>query len=508
MILWSALSLIWTPFPGQATERLLNLVATILLTLAGYLALPDRMRSANLYLLPLGVTAAAIVAIMIGVFGDTLMRGSPEEDDALDRGLTLLALLVWPAVAWLRSRHRDREALATALLVAAALAVSPNSTQIVALAIGALAFALTSVRPRLGVAVTAGLSAAAAGAGAAPALRGAPDRRGPVRAGLAGRAVARRAWQKVVTTEPVRLVTGHGFETALRGRFVGLLPANAPTTMLFEFWYELGIVGALAAAFALYASVRRSGRDAPGPRARRDGGLRHRLHDRLRGRRPHGDVVAHDARHHGIWSSSRSSAGQFRSRRPRSACCGGCGNSPTPELDLGRRLDRRHVGVRQAEMVADLVDEDVGDEVAEGLVVLRPVIEERRAGRARPCWASGRSRLAGLRQPDASEQAEQVELGLACHLGQGLLVGKILDHDAHAGREPAKLLGELREGFERQFLDRREARGLGFGEARGLGLGEARDLGLGESRTGSPRVTGPRPRPGRRIPPERPRDRW
>jgi hypothetical protein len=59
----------------------------------------------------------------------------------------------------------------------------------------------------------------------------------------------------------VRLITGHGFETALRGRFVGLLPVNAPTTALFEFWYELGIVGALAAAFALYASVRRAGRD-------------------------------------------------------------------------------------------------------------------------------------------------------------------------------------------------------------------------------------------------------
>jgi hypothetical protein len=44
---------------------------------------------------------------------------------------------------------------------------------------------------------------------------------------------------------------------------VGLLPVNAPTTALFEFWYELGIVGALAAAFALYASVRRAGRDGP-----------------------------------------------------------------------------------------------------------------------------------------------------------------------------------------------------------------------------------------------------
>ncbi|MFD0938215.1 peptide ABC transporter permease, partial [Methylobacterium trifolii] len=106
VILWSALSLAWTPFLGPASERLANLAATILLTLAGYLALPDRMRSANLYLLPLGITAAAIVAVVLGLFGDSLMRGSVDDDSALDRGLTLLTLLVWPAAAWLRSRRR------------------------------------------------------------------------------------------------------------------------------------------------------------------------------------------------------------------------------------------------------------------------------------------------------------------------------------------------------------------------------------------------------------------
>jgi hypothetical protein len=80
---------------------------------------------------------------------------------------------------------------------------------------------------------------------------------------LAPAVLSLKSWQKVVTTDPVRLITGHGFETALRGRLVGLLPLNAPTTALFEFWYELGIVGALAAAFALYASIRRAGRDGP-----------------------------------------------------------------------------------------------------------------------------------------------------------------------------------------------------------------------------------------------------
>jgi len=262
VILWAALSLVWTPFLDLAAERLLNLIATILLTFAGYLALPERMRSANLYLLPVGTAAAALVAILLGLFGHRLPGTPTEIDGTLDRGLTLLALLVWPAVAWLRSRGRDLEALGLAVLVAAALVVSPNALQLAALAVGAAAFALTGLRPALGVRV-AGLGAVALLV-AAPLL---PFLARPVASAVFGpaspSALSLKTWQKIVTTEPLRLVTGHGFETALRGRIVNLLPANAPTTMLFELWYELGIVGAFAAAFALHSAIRRSGRGTP-----------------------------------------------------------------------------------------------------------------------------------------------------------------------------------------------------------------------------------------------------
>jgi len=262
VVFWSALSLTWTPFLGPALERLVNLAATVGLALLGYLALPDRMRSANLYLLPLGVVAGAIVAIVLGLFGAHMGPPGAEDDGALDRGLVLLILLVWPALAWLRSRRRDREALALALLVALALTVQPDATQIAALAVGAVAFAVTSYRQKLGVLLTAILSAALLAA--APLL---PFLARPIGSAVLGplapTVLSLKSWQKVVTTDPVRLITGHGFETALRGRLVGLLPLNAPTTALFEFWYELGIVGALAAAFALYASIRRAGRDGP-----------------------------------------------------------------------------------------------------------------------------------------------------------------------------------------------------------------------------------------------------
>ena len=269
VVAWSMLSLVWTPFPGPASERLANLLGTILLAFAGYLALPDRMRSANLYLLPLGVSAAAAVAIVVGLF-DGFGADGMDGDSALERGAVLLALLAWPAVAWLRSRHRDAEALGCVVLVAVALFLSPGATPLFALALGALAFALVTWRQGFGVRLAA---AAAAGLVAiAPLLPFvARPAASAVLGPLAPSVLSLKTWQRIVTTEPVRLVTGHGFETATRGRFVGMLPANAPTTILFEFWYELGVVGALAAAFALYASIRRAGQDsallAPGATA-------------------------------------------------------------------------------------------------------------------------------------------------------------------------------------------------------------------------------------------------
>ena len=52
LLLWAGLSLVWTPFLPEASERLLNITGMALMALGGYLAVPERMRSANLYLLP------------------------------------------------------------------------------------------------------------------------------------------------------------------------------------------------------------------------------------------------------------------------------------------------------------------------------------------------------------------------------------------------------------------------------------------------------------------------
>jgi len=259
LLLWTALSLIWTPFIEEASERLFNIVGMALLGLAGYLALPDRMRSANLYILPVGVGLSALLGMLIAFQGDF---GLDPDGQSLERGMIVLALLVWPAVTWLHSRGRSLEALLLAVLVALEALVAEEPLTLQCLAAGAVGFAVTAVSPRGGTRlialVMAGLllfapllpfvlkplAVAATGAGS------------PLTASL-------DVWRQVVLGEPLRLVTGHGLETALRGRFFGLLPVNAPYTVLFEIWYELGLVGAAAGAVLLYAAVMKSAEQRP-----------------------------------------------------------------------------------------------------------------------------------------------------------------------------------------------------------------------------------------------------
>jgi len=262
ILFWCGLSLVWTPFAEQASERLLNIVGTVAVAIAGYLALPDRTRSANLYILPVGTAAAAVVAILIALFDAAGSSVAEQEGQSLERGLTVLVLLMWPALAWLRSRERDLEALVLAVMVALSVVLGPQPMPLVALVVGAAVFAITAASPSLGIMAVGVIMASIVAL--APLI---PFVLRPVAAMIFGPSdpfvVSLDSWQNVVVSDPVRLITGHGFETALRGRLVGLLPQSAPSTLPFEIWYELGIVGAAAAAVALYSAARTAGHDHP-----------------------------------------------------------------------------------------------------------------------------------------------------------------------------------------------------------------------------------------------------
>lgn len=254
LLSWAALSLVWTPFLAEASERLFNITGMILMGLGGYLAVPERMRSANLYLLPVGVGLAALISIPLALEG-----GSRFDPDglSLERGMLMLVLLFWPALAWLHSRGRNLEAIGLALAVAVSSLLTQGGLPLYGLAAGAIVFVLTAVSAGLGARLTglvmAGLLLLAPivpflAKPLAIVLFGA---KAPVTASI-------EVWRQIILGEPLRLLTGHGLETALRGRFVGLVPPNAPSTLLFEVWYELGLVGAVAGSILLYQAAIRA----------------------------------------------------------------------------------------------------------------------------------------------------------------------------------------------------------------------------------------------------------
>ena len=61
----------------------------------------------------------------------------------------------------------------------------------------------------------------------------------------------------------LRLVLGHGFETISRGIRIGALPPITPRALVFQLWYEFGVVGALLAAAAVGFGFRAIGEAPP-----------------------------------------------------------------------------------------------------------------------------------------------------------------------------------------------------------------------------------------------------
>ena len=56
------------------------------------------------------------------------------------------------------------------------------------------------------------------------------------------------------------MLTGHGLDASFRAVQAGFLPAATPRSILFEIWYELGIIGALGLAAMLYLAFGAAGR--------------------------------------------------------------------------------------------------------------------------------------------------------------------------------------------------------------------------------------------------------
>ncbi len=254
MLLWSALSLAWAPSGSMAVDRIYNMLFALVIGILGVAALPDRMRATNLNALAVGSAMATIVAVVMQTSG--LALGDNEEDvTLLVRGLALVVIMAGPLVAWLLLRGRTKGAIALFGTVAIACLLVREAVLVASLMAAIVSFAIVAIRRGAMPAVFAGLCAAVVlAAPLAPTLaRMLADSvmlaDGTLLASL-------QSWGNVITAAPVKLITGHGFGSIAGGiaRNPGL--EDLPTSVIVIIWHELGIVGALAFAAAIWFAMR------------------------------------------------------------------------------------------------------------------------------------------------------------------------------------------------------------------------------------------------------------
>lgn len=256
LVAWAVLSLVWSPYTASATEKAGNLVLAVVLGFCGHAALPERMRASNLNLAALGTGLAG--AFALGLIVVTALRHT-ETDAGVERGVSVILIMAWPALAWLLSRERGLSALALALVVGLLALTRFEDGEAVAMICGAVAFgAVSANRARASAIIAAIIGGLMLIAPILPFLLRPIVSLFPQGAGAFGQSLA--VWADVISGGLVQLVTGHGLDTVLRGRVIGALPPSTPTTLLFETWYELGLVGAVAAAVCLYFAIRAAGR--------------------------------------------------------------------------------------------------------------------------------------------------------------------------------------------------------------------------------------------------------
>ena len=248
---WMGLSLAWTPFPGAAGPRYAVTISVALIAALIIAYIPERSARPTLYLLPAGLVITAVLTLGMALAGPAAFRGGSEFDSSLlERSVITLLLLLWPALGALGMMGRWTWAIVLAAIVAMVIAGTLAQIALATFAVAAVIFALAGTDARRVTRV------AAVGFGvlivAAPLL---PFVLAPLAASFhavgSSTVAAMADWRSLVEGDGLRLLTGHGFDTARRGVVYGYLPAHTPRTVLFEVWYELGLLGALGFAAAV-----------------------------------------------------------------------------------------------------------------------------------------------------------------------------------------------------------------------------------------------------------------
>jgi hypothetical protein len=260
---WAALSILWSPFPSSGAQHLLKLAATALATLVVIASGREHMRATDLYLFPIGVllTMATILVLWVAA-----QQGFEPDGGRIYMGGTAMVVMLFPALGGLAARGRNGYARTLIMLALAYVFAIGAAATAAAVLVGfaVLSFAVSDIRRTVNDVswLAAGLILISPVFPAmAPALS-----HWLFHAKLASLPAPYptiAAAANLILHDEARLMTGHGIDTVLRGVETGVLPALAPRVAVFEIWYELGVVGALAAAAAVWLGFRAIGEMAP-----------------------------------------------------------------------------------------------------------------------------------------------------------------------------------------------------------------------------------------------------
>ena len=259
LALWAVISLGWTPNSAVAAPKVFKTLGVIALGVLAIQALPQKMRASNLHLVTIGVGLGAVLilaAVLSEALGSPLLR-FPSATPG--RAAVLLTCLSWAAAAWMLIKNRRVIAAGLIALVFCVALFGPTSEAIVPVGIGLLVFALAWAVPeragRLLAWLAAGLIVLAPllALGAKTAARAASSGADSVVAALG-------LWWDVALADPVRLMTGRGFDAALTAREARVIPLEAPSTLISDIWFDLGLLGALGLGILVFHIFRAAGR--------------------------------------------------------------------------------------------------------------------------------------------------------------------------------------------------------------------------------------------------------
>jgi hypothetical protein len=273
LLAWAGLSLVWTPFPALAVERYAKTLGTIALATAAAGLLPARTKTSNLYLVPIGVIMGAIATTAMVFLAPGEIRVPGDVDASLiDRSVLGLCLMLWPALGAVAARERWTYGGLVAVVVAVTAIAAWTPGGMLGVALGAMAAATAMSNPHRAGKLWGGLFAALVVL--APAIvEGLYQLRLDRVFGQGTTGYQLALWAAQLREEGLRLITGHGFDTFGRSIASGYLAELTPRSILFEIWYELGVLGAFALALVIVTVFREAGSHPPSTAAFHVGGL-------------------------------------------------------------------------------------------------------------------------------------------------------------------------------------------------------------------------------------------